>query len=123
MDVAVEAVLEEITDKMDLFEEKLDKMDAARTACLGKTKMETGQEPREAESKTETKEMEATASEASQEETKAAVVEHRNTSLRTSNRPQDTGTQRKPRTMLYQELLKDGRLVRDDGRSRNSTTT
>jgi hypothetical protein len=94
----VEAVLEEMTARMDVFEGKLDKM----ATCLGKTKIETSQKPREAESKTHTKEMEATASEADQEEKEAAILEHQNINLRISNWRQYTRTQRKLRIMLYE---------------------
>jgi phage shock protein A len=35
MEAAVEPDLEEMKDRIDVFEEKLDKMDAAKKACLG----------------------------------------------------------------------------------------
>jgi hypothetical protein len=66
--------------------------------------------------------MDTTALEASQEEIQA-IAEHWNTNLRTSNRLRDSGTQRKPRTMFYEEPLKDERSVRDDGCTQNSTMT
>jgi hypothetical protein len=45
--------------RMNVFEERLDKMDVVGKACIGKTKayVETGQEPMEAESKTGFEEM------------------------------------------------------------------
>jgi hypothetical protein len=59
MEAAVETGLEEMRVRMFVFEEKLDEMDATGKACLGKTEanIETSQEPREAESKTDLEEM------------------------------------------------------------------
>jgi hypothetical protein len=37
MEAAVETGLEEMKGRTDVFDEKLDKMDAAGKACLGKT--------------------------------------------------------------------------------------
>jgi hypothetical protein len=59
--------LEEMKAMMNVFEERLDKMNTARKACLGKTEANigTGQEPREAENKTNLQEMGTTDLEAS----------------------------------------------------------
>jgi peptidoglycan hydrolase CwlO-like protein len=51
MEATVETGLKEMKAKMDIFEGKLDKMDATRKACLGKMEAnrETHQESRKAE--------------------------------------------------------------------------
>jgi hypothetical protein len=55
MEVTVETGLDEMEYRMDIFEEKLDKMDAVGKACLGKTEasIEIGQEPSEAKSRSD----------------------------------------------------------------------
>jgi hypothetical protein len=51
---------------MDVFKEKLDRMNATRRACVGKTEanIETDQKPGEAESKTDLEKMYTTGLEA-----------------------------------------------------------
>jgi hypothetical protein len=67
------ASLEQMKTRKDVFEEKLDKMDAAMKACLGKTEanLETGREPKEADSKTDLDKMDTTYFEANPEENEA----------------------------------------------------
>jgi hypothetical protein len=69
--------VEEMKARMNVFEETLDKMDASGKACLGKMKadIETCQKQREAESKTDLEEMDATDVEANPEEMKS-LAEH-----------------------------------------------
>jgi hypothetical protein len=65
----LETSLEEMNARMDVFEEKSDKIDAAEKACLGKTEanMNSGQKPRGAESKTDLEEMDTMDLKASRE--------------------------------------------------------
>jgi hypothetical protein len=83
-----------------------------------------GQEQTEAEIKTGLKEIKAMESDTVAEHQDVPKdrpqwrpLEHWWTNLRTSDQPGDTGTHRKdgPRTMLYEEPLKGGRLRRDVG--------
>jgi hypothetical protein len=59
IEAVVETGLEEMNARMDVFKEKLDKIDAAKKTCLGKTEanMDTGQKLKESESKTDLEEM------------------------------------------------------------------
>jgi hypothetical protein len=61
---------------MDVFEEKLDKMDATGKAYLGKMEanIETCQEPREVKSNTDSEEVEATGLEANREKSEVIAV-------------------------------------------------
>jgi hypothetical protein len=76
MEAAVETGLEEMKARMNVFEEKMDKMDAAGKACLGKTEanIETGQEPSEAESRTGLEEMDTVDFGTNQEKSEAVAV-------------------------------------------------
>jgi hypothetical protein len=68
----MDASLEEMKARADVFEENLD---AAGKAGLGKTQanVETGHEPREAEGKTDLKEMDTTGMEANREKSEAVA--------------------------------------------------
>jgi hypothetical protein len=76
MEAAVETGPEEMKPRMDFFKEKLDKMDPIGKTCVGKMEanIETGQEPREAESKTDLEEMDTMGLEANQEKSEAVAV-------------------------------------------------
>jgi hypothetical protein len=70
---AGETGVEEMKARMEVFEEKLGKMDATGKTCLEKTEAntETCQKPREADIKTDLKEMNTTEVEANPEEMKS----------------------------------------------------
>jgi hypothetical protein len=55
IEAAVETGIEEMKVRMDVFEEMVDKIDTAGKPCLGnmEANIETGQGPRQAESKTD----------------------------------------------------------------------
>jgi hypothetical protein len=82
------AFQERVLTRMDVFEEKLVKMNATGKACLGKTEanIETGQEPREVESRTDLEEVDTTDLELNPEGTEAVAERQKRPQWKLSER-------------------------------------